>query len=653
LDAILEAIIIRDPLVLSPDGTVKEAIALMHAAPSGEPLDSLADARTRCVVVVDQDTVVGLLTERTLLNLIAQDWPLEDIPVRAGMIAPVVTVNEADVTEMATVEALFQQHRLPFLPLVGDRGQLTGLLSRDALHRGIATGYPGRNTEPLRQDQSDQRPHERTLLEKILDIILAGYWDWDIPNQREYLSPGFKRMFGYADNELPNTPETWQTLIFPEDLPGVLSCFEQHVQSRGTVPYYNEVRYRHKNGSTVWVICSGEVIEWDGMGQPLRMIGCHIDITRRKQTEEKLRQRDTHLKAAQRIARLGSWEFDPQTQTITWSDEVFRIFGRDPAAGTPTYEELLQFYPLKDRLYHEETVQTALETRQPYELECQVCRLDGSLRYIQARGEPIVNEAGELVQLVGTVLDITERKHAEEKLLQTSAQLAASNRELEAFAYSVSHDLRAPLRAIDGFSQALLEDYGETFDAEGQDYFTRIRNNISRMGLLIDDLLHLSRVSRSEMRYAQVDLSALAEEVLRELQAGEPPRSLTWAIAPRLIVQADPTLMRVVLTNLLHNAWKFTSHHPTAHIEFGQLYRDGQAVYFVRDDGAGFDMAYVNKLFGVFQRLHNMNEFPGTGIGLATVQRAIHRHGGQVWAEAALEQGATIYFTLSPPDSLM
>ena len=300
------------------------------------------------------------------------------------------------------------------------------------------------------------------------------------------------------------------------------------------------------------------------------------------------------------------------------------------------------------------TVQTAIATGQPFDIEFRFFHQDGSIRYIQARGEPIFDDSNHVIQLIGTALDISDRKKAEATLIHTTTQLTASNRELEAFAYSVSHDLRAPLRAIDGFSQALIEDYGDKFDDEGKDYFDRIRRNIKRMGMLIDDLLRLSRVSRSEMRYSKVDLSTLVAEQLNELQAAEPERQVKFVIAPNVFVSADSTLIQMVIGNLVQNAWKFTSNHATARIEFGLISPDSnqnaQITYFVRDDGAGFDMNYADMLFGVFQRLHNTNEFAGTGIGLATVQRAIHRHGGRVWAEGAIEQGATIYFTI--PDTM-
>ena len=229
-------------------------------------------------------------------------------------------------------------------------------------------------------------------------------------------------------------------------------------------------------------------------------------------------------------------------------------------------------------------------------------------------------------------------------------ELQSALEELEAFSYSVSHDLRAPLRSIDGFSQALLEEYHEQMDVTGQDYLRRIRAATQRMGQLIDDLLNLSRMMRSEMRFESVDLSLLASEICTELQHHS-DRQVELIIQTGLLAQGDSRLLRVLLVNLLNNAWKFSSKHTQARIEFGASKSNGVPVYFVQDNGAGFDMAYVNKLFGPFQRLHKMNDFPGNGIGLATVQRIVHRHGGRVWAEGAVEQGATFYFTLGADEA--
>jgi len=234
----------------------------------------------------------------------------------------------------------------------------------------------------------------------------------------------------------------------------------------------------------------------------------------------------------------------------------------------------------------------------------------------------------------------------EERVAERTAELAAVNKELEAFAYSVSHDLRAPLRSMDGFSQALLEDYADRLDAEGQDYLRRVRAASQRTGQLIDDLLNLSRITRSELRHEAVDISALARTISEELQQRDPERQVEFVIAEGLVAGGDARLLQVALENLLENAWKFTSKRPRARIELGANRGDGQTIYSVRDNGAGFDMAYADRLFGPFKRLHANTEFEGNGIGLATVQRIIVRHGGRIWAEGAVEQGATFYFVI-------
>jgi signal transduction histidine kinase len=234
----------------------------------------------------------------------------------------------------------------------------------------------------------------------------------------------------------------------------------------------------------------------------------------------------------------------------------------------------------------------------------------------------------------------------EARVAQRTQELTYANQELESFSYSVSHDLRAPLRAVDGFSQALLEDEGERLSAQGRQLLQRLRAAATRMGQLIDDLLQLSRVGRSEMRRDRVDLSALAHQVAEELHRSEPGRAVRFDISEGLEAQGDARLLRVVLENLLGNAWKFTSRCPTAHIELFAENRGGRPVYTVRDNGVGFNMAYAGKLFSPFQRLHKATDFPGTGIGLATVQRIVHRHGGSIEGEAGPGTGATFRFTL-------
>jgi len=278
----------------------------------------------------------------------------------------------------------------------------------------------------------------------------------------------------------------------------------------------------------------------------------------------------------------------------------------------------------------------------------------GARIFVSLSLSPAMDSQGNIVGASTIARDVTARKRAEEEirrlndeLQQRASALEAANKELETFSYSASHDLRAPLRSLSGFSEAVAEDYAPMLDERGRDYLSRIRAASHQMGQLIDDMLELSRVGRSEMRPTRVDLSVLAERVAAELREADPQRQAEFAIRPGLIAEGDSRLLRVVLTNMLGNAWKFTGRQPVARIEFGATQVDGTSAYYVRDNGVGFDMAYAGKLFAPFQRLHAPGEFPGTGIGLATVARIVRRHGGRAWAEGAVGKGATFYFTLS------
>ena len=377
------------------------------------------------------------------------------------------------------------------------------------------------------------------------------------------------------------------------------------------------------------------------------------DVTLAKQAEKKLRDRETRFRALLEAAPDAIVIASPEGLIELVNAQTERIFGykRDQLIGQPI--ELLVPDRFRERhvghrrgYIDEPRVRTMGEGMELYGR-----RADGSEFPVAISLSPVETAEGALT--IAAIRDVTERHRTEQKiqelnerLTRDNAELAAVNKELEAFSYSVSHDLRAPLRAIDGFSQALLEDYAEQLNDTGRDYLGRVRRAAQRMGVLIDDLIKLSRVTRADMQVQDVDLSALAEGVAQDLQSGDPQRLADVVVAPGLTVRGDARLLQIVLENLLGNAWKFTAGREPARIEFASCQEDGITCYFVRDNGAGFDMAHADQLFRVFQRLHDAQQFPGTGIGLATVQRILHKHGGQVWATGTVGRGATFYFTL-------
>jgi len=380
------------------------------------------------------------------------------------------------------------------------------------------------------------------------------------------------------------------------------------------------------------------------------------DITERKQVEEALLASEERLRLAISAGRMGTWDRNFISGKLEWSLECKAMFGLAPEIEM-TDERFEQALHPDDRLSTDLAIREALENQTDFNTEYRVIWPDGSSHWIAAQGHGYYDETGQAIHMTGVTFDITERKQVEEEIRklnaeleqrvrERTAQLETTNKELEAFSYSVSHDLRAPLRGIDGWSQALLEDYHDKLDEQAQQYIERVRSETQRMGHLIDDMLQLSRLTRAEMVKEQVDLSALAQTIVERLKQDEPHRQVDFNIQAGLIAEGDSHLLEAVLANLLGNAFKFTSKRTDARIEFGQTELQGQPVFFVHDNGAGFDMAYSQKLFGAFQRMHRLTEFPGTGIGLATVQRVIHRHGGRVWAESEIDHGATFYFTL-------
>ncbi|GMQ87178.1 MAG: hypothetical protein BMS9Abin08_0376 [Gammaproteobacteria bacterium] len=339
------------------------------------------------------------------------------------------------------------------------------------------------------------------------------------------------------------------------------------------------------------------------------------------------------------------------------SDEIQTLSGYPPTDfinnSVRSYASLI--YPEDVRAIEDDLFAAVREGR-PFVLEYRVVDAQGLVHWVYEKGQAHCDSQGEVLWLDGALFDISDKKQAENELYsyqthleqivaQRTADLQNVVGELEAFSYSVSHDLRAPLRGIDGFSDALLQDCADQLNDEGKEYLRRIRASSQRMGVLIDDLLTLSRISRKELKSTGVNLSAIAKSVVAQLQQDDPQRAVSCEIGEGLCTVGDNNLLTVVLDNLLGNAWKYTGKTADARIELGSAIRDGEAVFFVRDNGAGFDMRYADKLFGVFERLHG-REFEGTGIGLATVKRIIERHGGRVWGEGEPGKGACFFFSL-------
>jgi PAS domain S-box-containing protein len=374
-------------------------------------------------------------------------------------------------------------------------------------------------------------------------------------------------------------------------------------------------------------------------GEPRFLLTVADDITERKRALE-MSLRLAAIVAASDDAIIGKTLDGVVT---SWNQGAERVFGY--SAQEMIGQRLSRLIPA-DRGGEEESILARLRRNERLDhFESVRRRKDGREIDVSITVSPIRDATGATIGVAKIARDMTERKRAQEAVARARAAETA-NRDLESFSHAVAHDLRAPLRSLDGFSQALVEDYSAKLDAEGQKYLAFIRESAQHMAQLIDDLLVLSRVTRRELHCQAVDLSLLARAAIGRLERSQPGRQVDVVIQDGLANEGDSRLLTVALDNLLGNAWKFTGRRPDPRIEFGAIAQDGRPVYFVRDNGAGFDMAFVHKLFGVFQRLHGATEFEGTGVGLATVQRIVQRHGGRVWAEAEIDRGATLYFTL-------
>lgn len=458
-----------------------------------------------------------------------------------------------------------------------------------------------------------------------------------------------EQLFGYSRSELLKL--TPADIRLSDDADSLERAFN-HMGLHGSVLWEHRVLMR--DGSTRFVELAGARV---ALETNVLYIGIFRDVTARREAENALRKNEALLRQAEEIVRMGSWDQNLVTGEVRWSEGMHRILGAKSVS--PSMQRLLQAIPECDRIAVEALIARALNSGQEFRADHRLRTVDGEERSVRMLGRAQCDSFGRPLRLFGTLVDVTETQHIAEELktyredlerlvAERTAKLLQAVRELESFSYTVSHDLNAPLRAINGYSCALIDDCGAHLPPEGRAYLERIIGATHRMGLLIDGLLTLSRVIRRDMQYRECDLSAMARDVVAQLQAGGGNRSVQCVIRRGITAEGDPALIRLMLENLIGNAWKFTRDCEHAIIEFDVMQQPDETVFLVRDNGIGFEMQYAETLFRPFHRLHGWDEYEGTGIGLATVQRIVQQHGGRIWAESSPGHGAVFYFTLGP-----
>jgi PAS domain S-box-containing protein len=506
-------------------------------------------------------------------------------------------------------------------------------------HAGLAIG----NTRSYAAERAARARFTRLFESGIIGVVV-----YDLEKGRVLeINDTLLHVLGYSRDELVSGRVAWTDLTPPEWAAVDADATEQ-LASTG-IGELREKEFFHKGGGRVPVLLGTAMLDGDAR----QCITFVLDVTERKEAHAAIermgRELATEAKAFALAAIVESSDDAIIGKTLdgvitTWNDGARRLFGY--SADEIVGKSIFLLVP-PERAHEEPVILDAAASGAVKRFDTVRRRKDGRAVDVSVTVSPVRDAAGKVVSISKVARDITDWKAAEASLAKAKDAAEAANRELEAFSYSVAHDLRAPLRGMNGFAQLLLNTYEDKLDADGRDWLNEILLNAKKMGELIDSLLSLARMTRSDLKLTDVDLSAIARETAAELTASAPDRHVDVEVQDRLHAHADPRLVRVLLENLMGNAWKFTGKAASPRIELGATRANGAPAFFVRDNGAGFDMAFAAKLFAPFQRLHTVDEFPGTGIGLATVQRIVHRHGGRIWAEGAVGGGATFHFTLS------
>jgi len=540
----------------------------------------------------------------------------------------------------------------------GNYNAHSGVSGRDELGAlGLTFDQMVHDVSQKQRQLSEQSAHIRLLMDSTAEAI----YGIDLDGVCVFVNPACLAMLGF-ENETQLLGKPLNEIVHFRDADDITydKTFCPGINTIKTaLPTHsdNSVIRRRADGSEIFVEYWAHVMRREN-----RMEGAvvtFVDISEHKRAEQELKKHRENLEelvalrttTVKEQALILSQIHDAVVSTdldgvvTSWNQGAERMFGY--TANEALGQHISFAYPPEEHTKLATQVIAPLKAKSNHEIEVTVRRKNGENFFGHLSLSMLIDDNNKPKGMVGYMIDITEKKNAEDLAEKHANELATLNRELESFSYSVSHDLRAPLRSIDGFSQALLEDYADKLNDTGVDYLRRVRAGAQRMARLIDDLLKLSRMTRSKMNLEEVDLSKLAQEVVDNLRQNEPKRHVDIDIQPGLHAYADLGLIRVVLENLLGNAWKYSGNQTIAQIKFGTQQQDQQTAYFVHDNGVGFDMQHADKLFGAFQRLHRADQFEGNGIGLATVQRIIHRHGGTIWAQSEPDKGATFYFTLT------
>ena len=510
----------------------------------------------------------------------------------------------------------------------------------------LTVAIPRKTTDIVRENT--KLAEVKAKLRLTLEATNTGQWNWDLITNKIVLCHRSRAILGLSDFNGSHTD--FLQAIHPEEREAIDLEAARAVQNHQDLDL--KFRVIRPDRQVVWIRTKGK-LNYNCQGKPVRISGILTAISAPELRQENpiiadepdTPQTVTRLEAIADLLPYYLLAIEVKTKKILLLNSKLAkslAISRDEAVGKSCYECCYSEYAERIGWLHQQVV----SRDRTLHIQEEITLPDG-IHYFDTVVVPLQNTRGVIYATLHISSDIPDLAAIQEALSQRKIQLEAANRELESFSYSVSHDLQAPLRVINGFSQVLWEYYESRLDERGKHYLQRIQGNSQRMSDSIDALLELSRVTRSHMKSVRVNLSAIALDIVEELKLEHPQRQVEVTITPNLETTGDPQLLRIVLSNLLDNAWKYTSGRSLAKIEFGSLALDErQTIYYVKDNGAGFNVEYADKLFTAFQRLHSEAEFPGTGIGLATVQRIIYRHGGKVWAEGECDRGATIYFSL-------